>query len=162
MSDSSASDSSSDGDFGPLPPSEDVRPTRKRKVEFNDALYLRGFPSAMRYAKSFAHKDYTDQIVCSHQTQYIAVGTDAGCITFWYYERDGLQFVKKLHLHRGRIIQMRGSRNGLSLGSISQDMTYKHIDFPSFDLVSSIPLHFRPLCMEFISKDNDPHQIVAM
>lgn len=101
-------------------------------------------------------------VVCSPQTRYIATGSDDGSVTFWYYEREGVQFVKQLPIHKGSIVQLRGSRDGLNLGSISQDKTYKHIDFPSFDLVSSIQLSFIPLCFEFISSDASPHPVVAM
>ncbi|KAK1443453.1 WD40 repeat containing protein [Babesia gibsoni] len=158
----SASESSSDDEFGPLPPKEEVKVTRKRKVEFNDSLYLPDFPTANRYEKSFSHNSFVRDVVCSQQTRYIATSSDDGTITFWYYEKDGVQFVKHLKVHKGRIIQLRGSRDGLNLGSISHDNTYKHIDFPSFDLVSNIKLPFKPLCFDFISSDNDPHPVVAI
>lgn len=162
MADRSDPESSSDEEFGPLPPEEDVRVTRKRKVDFNDALYLPDFPVADRYEKSYSHKAPVRHIVCSPQTRYIATGSDDGSVTFWYYEREGVQFVKQLPIHKGSIVQLRGSRDGLNLGSISQDKTYKHIDFPSFDLVSSIQLSFIPLCFEFISSDASPHPVVAI
>ncbi|KAK2196745.1 bifunctional Cyclophilin-like domain superfamily/Cyclophilin-type peptidyl-prolyl cis-trans isomerase domain/WD40-YVTN repeat-like-containing domain superfamily/Cyclophilin-type peptidyl-prolyl cis-trans isomerase [Babesia duncani] len=152
-------DSSSDGEFGPVPLPE---PKRKRKVEFNDSLYLQHLPNASTYEKSYMHKALVTHVVANRRTRYIATGSADGGIKFWFYDKDGVQFVKHLNAHTSGIIQMRGSIDGMHLGSISFDKTYKHIDFSSFDLISIIKLDFVPLSFEFITPRDSPHQVVAI
>ncbi|ORM39504.1 Peptidyl-prolyl cis-trans isomerase CYP71 [Babesia sp. Xinjiang] len=153
---------SGDEEFGPLPPDGPASSPRKRKIDFNDSLYLPNLPDASRYERSFAHKAIVRHIVCSAPTRYIATGSDDGYISFWYYDTDGVQFVKRFEAHGARITQMRGTRDGLVLGSISLDRKYNHIDFPSFDVVTRLNLEFVPLCFEFITNHTSPHTIVAI
>ncbi|CDR94401.1 peptidyl-prolyl cis-trans isomerase, putative [Babesia bigemina] len=157
-----ADSSSGEEEFGPLPIPEPPKAVRKRKVEINDSIYLQHLPDASRYERSFVHNTTVRHVVCSAPTRYIATGSDDGYISFWYYENDGVQFVKRIEAHKARITQMRGSREGLFLGSISLDRTYNHIDFASFDVVSKVSLNFVPLCFEFISNHTSPHTIVAI
>ncbi|GFE54130.1 peptidylprolyl isomerase domain-containing protein [Babesia ovis] len=145
-----ADHSSSDEEFGPLPLTDTTTTSKKRKVEFNDSLYLPNLPDASRYERSFAHK-----AIVRH-------GSDDGHISFWYYDNDGVQFVKRFEAHSARITQMRGTRDGLFLGSISLDRKYNHFDFSSFDVVTRLNLEFVPLCFEFITNHTSPHTIVAI
>nr|PVC51976.1 cyclophilin peptidyl-prolyl cis-trans isomerase protein [Theileria orientalis] len=156
--------------LGPVP----VPVVKKRKtVQFNDSLYLSHFPCSNFYSRSYTHRTFVKHgmvwtvnnlfsVVASHSTRYIATGSDDGCIKFWYYDQDGVQFVKHLTAHTSAIIQMRASVDGLHLGCISYDKTYKHIDFQSFDLVNIIKLDFVPVALEFLTSENSPHPVVAI
>ncbi|EKX73903.1 cyclophilin peptidyl-prolyl cis-trans isomerase protein, putative [Theileria equi strain WA] len=164
-------ESSSEDEYGPAP-----APVVKRKktgrytdcffipctVEFNDDLYLRHLPCANFYEKSYTHKTFIKHVIASPSTRYIATGSDDGSIKFWYYDKDGVQFVKHLSAHTSSIIQMRSSADGFHLGCISYDKTYKHIDFSSFDLINIINLGFVPLSLEFATPHGAPHPIVLI
>eukprot|EP00371_Babesia_bovis_P002230 XP_001610877.1 peptidyl-prolyl cis-trans isomerase [Babesia bovis T2Bo] len=138
MSDHSSPDhSSSEEEFGPQPIVDTSSTTKKRK-------------------------DSLRSVVASASTRYIATGSDDGYINFWYYDTDGVQFVKRIEAHKARITHMRASLDGLVLGSIALDRKYNHIDFPSFDVVTRINLEFVPLCFEFITTSSSPHTILAI
>ncbi|EAN34053.2 Cyclophilin type peptidyl-prolyl cis-trans isomerase/CLD family protein [Theileria parva strain Muguga] len=153
------SESSSEDEYGPAPI---PAPKKKKKVEFDDSFYLSHFPFANFYSRSYTHRTFVKHVVSSQTTRYIATGSDDGCIKFWYYDTDGVQFVKHLTAHTSSIIQMRSSLDGLHLGCISYDKTYKHIDFQSFDLVNIIKLEFVPICLEFITSETSPHPVVSI
>lgn len=57
---------------------------------------------------------------------------------------------------------MHESVDGIHLGTISADNTYKHFDFTTFDMISIIKLTIEPIDFAFITCENDLHHKIAM
>ncbi|SJK86618.1 peptidylprolyl isomerase domain and WD repeat-containing protein 1 [Babesia microti strain RI] len=151
--------SSSDDEFGPVPAPE----RKKTKINYtNDQIFLNNLPNADFYEQSFMHGDTISHIAISNQTQYIATASVDGHLRFWYYNQDGVEFVKHIKAHTSSIIAMHESVDGIHLGTISADNTYKHFDFTTFDMISIIKLTIEPIDFAFITCENDLHHKIAI
>lgn len=149
---------SSEEEIGPLP-----APKKPRvKVSFNDSKYLSHLPSASFYEKSFMHASTVKHVASSVATRYLASASDDGCIKFWFYDREGISFAKHVTAHKSAITGMRSSADGLWLGTISLDRTYKHFDFATFDLVNIVKLDYTPQALEFVTPRGEPAPVVAI
>lgn len=109
------------------------------------------------------HRDIVDQINSSLETDFIITTSLEGNIKFWKKNYVGIEFVKQLKAHQGKISGMSVSKSGLYLCTCSyKDESIKIFDISNFDMIHFIKLNFQPLYCEFVSKIKDPNLIIAV
>lgn len=109
------------------------------------------------------HRDIVDQVNSSLETDFIITTSLEGNIKFWKKNYIGIEFVKQLKAHQGKISGMSVSKSGLYLATCSyKDESLKIFDISNFDMIHFIKLNFVPYHCEFISKVKNPNLEVAL
>lgn len=109
------------------------------------------------------HRDIVDQINSSLETDFIITTSLEGNIKFWKKNYIGIEFVKQLKAHQGKISGMSVSKSGQYLCTCSfKDESLKIFDISNFDMIHFIKLSFQPYHCEFISKVKDPNLFIAV
>lgn len=124
---------------------------------------LENLPDANLYERSYMHRDIVDQVNSSLETDFIITTSLEGNVKFWKKNYIGIEFVKQLKAHQGKISGMSVSKSGMYLCTCSyKDESLKIFDISNFDMIHFIKLSFIPLHCEFISKTINPDLQVAV
>jgi peptidylprolyl isomerase domain and WD repeat-containing protein 1 len=109
------------------------------------------------------HRDIVDQIHSSLETDFVMTTSLEGNIKFWKKNYIGIEFVKQLKAHQGKISGISVSKSGLYLATCSyKDESLKIFDISNFDMIYFMKLSFIPHHCEFITKVKDPNLVIAI
>lgn len=138
-SNSPASPSSSDDDFGPALPSEAPKKKKRRRLP-HERLYMSALPTGLRYSKSLMHKDQVSFVTVTPTTDFLITSSIDGVVKFWKKAAVGIESVKEFRAHQGEIRGVSVSQDGRSFATTGVDKTVKVFDVITFDLLSIIQL----------------------
>lgn len=110
-------------------------------------------------------------MITSLPTEFVITGSIDGHLKFWKKQYQGIDFVKQYRAHTGisllvtsgKICGVSLSNNGLTLCTASPaDSAVKVFDIVNFDMINMIKLKFVPCCIEFVNKQSEPTNIIAI
>lgn len=139
----------------PSPEPLNEPPTKKRKNEEFEPLYLENLPICENYERSYMHRDTITHLVVTC-TDFIITGSVDGHVKFWKKQETGIEFVKHFRCHMGPILSMDDNFDGSLLCTISSDKSLKVFDVINFDMINMLKFDYMPAKCSFIHSDRDP------
>mmetsp|Transcript_6885 Transcript_6885/g.6080 ORF Transcript_6885/g.6080 Transcript_6885/m.6080 type:complete len:121 (+) Transcript_6885:177-539(+) len=115
------------------------------------------------YERSYMHKEAISSILASQKYDFIFTSSVDGILKFWKKTASGIEFVKTIKAHMGKMSCVTLSSNETRLATVSSlDKGMKIIDVINFDIMNKVALKFTPDLCEFINKNEDFQSIIAV
>eukprot|EP00923_Selenidium_pygospionis_P028685 GHVN01051382.1.p1 GENE.GHVN01051382.1~~GHVN01051382.1.p1 ORF type:complete len:672 (+),score=109.10 GHVN01051382.1:768-2783(+) len=159
---------SDDGGLGPVPVKQEEAPLtqamiKRRKKTVNEKTYLENIPCAQMYELSYMHRDTIVQVLSSNTTEFIITGSVDGRVKFWKKgEPTGIEPRKEFLAHKGELLSMSLSPDGLLLGTVGKDKSFKLFDVVAFDMMHIGRLSFTPLVCCFVHTPGAVESLIAI
>ncbi|CAG8486722.1 1718_t:CDS:10 [Ambispora gerdemannii] len=147
-------------DIGPVPPSLDQLPKKKKRTLAHEKLYLGHLPSADMYERSYMHRDVLNFVHIT-KTDFIITTSVDGHLKFWKKTERGIEFVKHFRSHLGNITGISVSSDGLLLATIAVDKALKVYDVINFDMINVVKLDYIPNSVCWVHKRGQAQALVA-
>lgn len=142
---------------------------RKRKTVPFEKIYLDNLPQSEAYERSYMHRDTIKSVLVARNTHFVVTASIDGHIKFWKKQTIGIEFVKHLRAHLGKIEDMSiNNPLGTLLATVSDDKSLKIFDVVNFDMINVTKLEFKPSCVEWCytttstSTIHDPFPVIAV
>ncbi|KPM11220.1 WD domain containing protein 5 [Sarcoptes scabiei] len=142
---------------------------RKRKTVPFEKIYLDNLPQSEAYERSYMHRDTIKSVLVARNTHFVVTASIDGHIKFWKKQTIGIEFVKHLRAHLGKIEDMSiNNPLGTLLATVSDDKSLKIFDVVNFDMINVTKLEFKPSCVEWCytttstSTIHDPFPVIAL
>ncbi|KAJ7562782.1 hypothetical protein O6H91_03G084400 [Diphasiastrum complanatum] len=133
----------------------------KRPLGFERA-FLDALPcAAIRYEKSYMHRDIVTHVAVS-SADFLITGSCDGHLKFWKKKGVGIEFVKHFRSHLGPIEGLSVSADGLLCCTISNDSSAKVYDVVNYDMMAMLRFPFVPGAVEWAFRQGDARAKVAI
>jgi peptidylprolyl isomerase domain and WD repeat-containing protein 1 len=130
----SATDTSSEDEFGPALPSNEQK--KKRRKLPHEKLYVAALPSSSRYSRSLMHREQLLFTTFTPMTDFLITSSLDGIVKFWKKTFGGIEFVKEFRAHNSPISSVSISADGRSFASAGSDNTIKIFDVITFGIIA--------------------------